>query len=225
MTKPATKASDVIDMTAIEARLKDKSPKELREHFRECWNEIAHSVAECAVCVKLLEAAGQSLIGIPWAGTFRRVAFGQLLPELVSEFIESPNRRIVERLPKGDQRKIIDEPEVVIAVRTQEGEWTKRKADLRICHPEIAKQVVSDDGIRSFEEQQAYLVTQKTRPAPPPAEDDDSPGESPRHMRTIRLTDSELEELKHIAARNRISEQEMARRIFCRGLKATKVKS
>ena len=157
---PASAQPEHIDITAIEAELRPLSTARLKLRFFECYNGAANLIAEAAVCVRLLMERGEDLKGVPMVGTFRRVADGQVLPEVVWKFIESPNRQKVERLPLSDQKRLAADPMVPVA----EGQ-TVRKIDLTQAPPEVAKVVIGPDGIRSPEEQRAYLGQQKVRAA------------------------------------------------------------
>ena len=53
---------DAIDMTAIEANLRPKSTEELRFRFHECYSGAASLMAEAAICVKLMQERGDSLL-------------------------------------------------------------------------------------------------------------------------------------------------------------------
>jgi hypothetical protein len=210
-----------IDLAAIESELRPLSSEKLRFRFVECYNGAAKLIAQAAVCVKLLKERGDSMTGIPMTGTYLRIASGQVLPELVWKFIESPHRQKVERLPIDDQRRLAANP-VVPVVEPKPGKgngYTTRMQDLTKATPEVAKIAIGPDGIRSPEEQLAFIGTQKARPILAKATSDDepeAPAEPLRHQITVKLTASELEAIRIHAAYAHVSESEIVRRFLIR---------
>ena len=206
---PASTQTELIDIAAIAAELRPQSTAKLKLRFFECYSGAARLIAEAAVCVKLLIERGEDLKGVPMVGTFRRVAEGQILPELVWKFIESPNRQRVERLPLDDQRRIAADPMVAVA----EGQ-TVRKIDLTQAPPDVAKVVIGPDGIRSPEEQRAYLGQQKVREAH--ARRPATPTTAFDRTLTVGFTTTEFSSLIENAARAGLSDRDYIRHLLDR---------
>lgn len=200
-------SSNLIDLSAIEAKLRTRSSDHLRQRFLECYGGAAQLIAEAAVCVRLLMERGEDLCGVPMAGTFRRIAEGQVLPEVVWKFIESPNRQKVERLPLSDQRRLAADPMVPVA----EGQ-TIRKIDLTKAPPEVAKVVLGPDGIRSPEEQRAYLGQQKVRTAQ--AKRPATPAVAFDRTLTIGFATTEFSAMIENAARAGLSDRDYVRHVL-----------
>ena len=88
-------AGDPNDMAAIEAELTPLTSGRLRSVLVEsCGSAVSH-IARAAVCVKLLEARGEDLHGIPQLGLFRRIASGLVLPDVVWKYSEAPGRQVI----------------------------------------------------------------------------------------------------------------------------------
>lgn len=207
-----SESGPIINLPAIEAELRPQSPEKLRSTFVESYGKAALFIARAAVCVKLLEERGESLHGIPQLGLFRRVASGQVLPELVWKFLESPARNLVERAPLNDQRKLADCPTRPVVEPAAGGGWTTRMVDLTRAPVETVKQVIGPDGLREPEDQIIYLNAQKRRPAPAPAPAHEPAAEPLDRSVTVRLTVTEMAALKVNAARAFVTESAMARR-------------
>jgi hypothetical protein len=223
MSKPEVKTSDTaksnaIDMTAMEIELRPRSTEDLKFVFHECYAGAANFIAKAAVCVKLLQERGENLHGIPLVGTFRRIATGQIVPELVWKYHDSPNRHIVERLPLDDQRRLVREETIEVVEPKTEGGFTKRMVDLTTAPTDVARLVIGPAGIRSLEDQMAYLGAQKARPIARKRSDEqegsDMPQEPLTHQINVKLTDSEYQALRIKAAMNKIPENKMARRFM-----------
>jgi hypothetical protein len=120
MTDLAKAIPTAIDLAAIEAELRPLSTEKLKFRFFETYTGAARLIAEAAVCVKLMKERGENLAGLPMVGTFLRIASGQVLPELVWKFIESPNRQRVERLPLEDRKRLAADAMVPV-VETRPG--------------------------------------------------------------------------------------------------------
>jgi hypothetical protein len=194
----ATIETVTIDFAAIEHELRPLSSDKLKLRFVESYGKAAEMIAQAAVCVKLLEERGESLAGVPMLGTFRRIAAGQIVPELVWKFIESPNRRTVERLPLNDQRKLASSPMVEVVEPAGTG-YTRRKVDLTQAPRDVVSLAIGPDGLRTPEEQLAYLGSVKPRVAPR-SKRDNAPLEPLTKSVTVRFTEAEFAAIKMHAA-------------------------
>jgi hypothetical protein len=211
MTDLATRTPEPIDLAAIEAELRPQSTEKLKLVFIDCYNGTAALMARAAVALKLMRERDENATrGLPMVGTFLRIASGQILPEVVWQFIESPNRRHVERLPLPDQKRIAVDPMVPVVVPRNDKRYsdgtTVRMVDLRTASPEIVRQVAAPEGLRSPDQQVTELVAPKFRVAP--AEPEPEPVDQKIQ---VRLTADERKALRHHAADAGITDSEMAR--------------
>ena len=219
--KTSAPPSETIEtIETIEARLRPQSTEDLRFRFHECFAGAANLINEAAVCVKLLQERGENLSGLHMVGTFRRVASGQVLAELIWKFIESPsfNRQAVERLPLDDQKKLARDPMVVLVEpKPKGGGYERRRVDLTTAPAPAVKLAIGPDGLRSVEEQLAYLGAHKTSYAVVKAvaekdEEEEVIQEPLTHQVVVKLTSTEMEALKIRAALAHCTEREIARR-------------
>lgn|GEM_PF-4914256 len=215
MLKTKTPVTDIIDITVIEADLRPQSTEKLKFRFFECYNGAARFIAEAAVCVKLLKERGDTLTGLPMVGTFLRIASGQISADLFWTFLESPNRRFVERLPLEDQKRLAANPMVPVVEAKPDGGFTTRMIDLTKAPAETVKLALGDDGVRSPEEQISHLCMQKAKPPVVRASAEEIDRDEPlNHQIAVKLTDSELEAVKIQAAVARLSEGQLVRRML-----------
>lgn len=220
--RSTTPKSTAIDLAAIEAKLRSEfgnSPEKLKFRFYECYNGAAEFIAEAALCIKILHEHGNEyLTGMPMVGTYRRIASGQVAPELFWKFIESPNRQRVERLPLEDQRRIAEDPMVEVVEPKPGGGFDKRRVDIRTAPADVAKLVAGPDGIRSPEEQLQYIGSQKPSAAVAAKrarEDEDREYTEPLdHSMTVPLSATEVESIKIHAAKAHLSNRDMLRRFL-----------
>lgn len=214
--------ASLIDMTAIEAQLRPESSERLRSQFHECYHGAARFLAKAAVIVKLLKERGEPLADIPSVGTYLRIASGQVLPELVWKFIESPNRRLVEYLPLADQQRLTADARIPMIEAAPGGGYTHRIVDLVTAPSHVVRVAIGSEGIRSIEEQMAFLGAQKVQETVlrPPSQADESPSEPLKHQITVRLSDSEYKAIRVQAANANIPDRLMVRRLIVRNLKS-----
>jgi hypothetical protein len=202
-----------IDMAAIEAELRPLSATRLKAVFVECYGKAAESIARAAVCVKLLEERDEKLSGvIPRLQFFRRVASGQVLPDLAWKFAESPARQMIENLPIPDQKKLAKDAVVPVVEPAPGGRFTTRMQDLTKSSKDVVRQVIGDEGVRTPEEQIVYLTMRKTRAAIPAAIAAPVAEEPLTKSVTVKLTESEWAALTINATRARLAPPLMARR-------------
>jgi len=203
----------IIDLQAIEAELRPMNSDRIREVFVESSGKAAECIARAAICVKLLEERGESLHGIPQIRTLRRVASGQVLPDLVWTFAESPGRDEIMRAPLPDQRKIVNDPIVPVVEPTAGGGVTTRMTDLTKAPREVVRQVLGPEGIRTPQEQVAYIAAVKSRVTTAPRKSEPEPIKEPlTRTVTVKLTESEYQGLVINAARLGLKPGELARR-------------
>lgn len=135
----------------------------------------AESMMRLAWIVRILEDRGEDLSGLrlPLINHLRRIAHGQVLPELVVRFAAQPgllNR--VALLPIPDQQRLAagESVRLVVLRETPDG---RRVTDHRMVDPskltqEQIWQVFGQDRIRSEAEQVLYLEDRVMRPATTP---------------------------------------------------------
>jgi hypothetical protein len=142
--------------------------EELRSELGRHLEVTASHLVRLARIVAELESRGEDLsdlrLGI--VGYLRRIASGQLLPELVVRYQGYP--LLLQRaaqLPLADQRRLADGEGVTLAVPRAEGGYTNRRFDpLHLTRDQIAL-VFGANGLRSEPEQIAVLESRASRPA------------------------------------------------------------
>jgi len=159
--KIADSSNVVINLVDIEAELRPMDTPKLRNVLAESIGNAAMWIARAAVSVKLMEERGEPLVGTPQLSLLRKVASGQVLPEAVLAYGESPARHIVLQAPLQDQQKLVKSPLQPVLEQTPNGALTTRMVDLTKASKDIVKQVVGPEGIRTPSDQQAYLATQR----------------------------------------------------------------
>ena len=129
--------------------------------------KTADDLREMAAIVAELERRGKDLSGLRLGivDHLRRIAAGQLLPEVVVHFAGYPSLlRIAVQLPLPDQRKLVTEESLSLAV-WREGRIQFRRVDpLCLSGPQV-RQVFRGDHIRSDAEQVSYLEDRQAAPA------------------------------------------------------------
>lgn len=142
----------------------------LRSEFEGLVVGTVENIRRMAVLVRLLEERHVDMDDIkgPWLDDIRRVAYGQLVPELIVLGMKSRSvLRQAKSLPVPDQMKIAkDEPLPVVVPRPNgpEPRFIKpsQMEDWQL------RQVIAPGRIRSEKEQVDYLDRPNNRPRKPP---------------------------------------------------------
>lgn len=195
-----------IDMADIDAELRPLDSDQLRGVFAACYGKAADALARMATCVKLWEERNEDVSHIPRLGLYRRIASGQVVPEAVWRFSESPARDAVTRLPVPDQRRLATDPMVPVV----EGS-TVRMVDLTQVPRNVLSVVVGPDGIRSPEEQLAYLGSRRVTTSIKAAARKDEPADRLTRSMTVRLTPAEFSAIVENAAAAAMSDRDYLR--------------
>lgn len=144
-----------------ELTLADQTTDALREQLSSLLARTADDLREMAAIVGELERRGEDLSGLKLGiiEHLRRIATGQLLPEIVVRFSGFPQLlRIAVHLPLGDQRRLIEHGVVSLAC-WRDGKIEFRRVDpLALSGPQV-RQAFASDRIRSDAEQVSYLET------------------------------------------------------------------
>lgn len=145
--------SEVVQTADELARL---TTDELRAELSRGLQITANTLTRLAAIVAELERRGEDLSHLRFAliGHLRRIAAGQVIPELVVRFQGTP--RLLQRLvllPITDQKRLASGELVQLAVRGQGGTVTHRMVDPMTLNGEQMRQVFADDHIRDYAEQ------------------------------------------------------------------------
>lgn len=141
-----------------------ESSDQLKGRLAHLLGRSADDLREMASIVAELEHRGEDLSGLRLGivDHLRRIAAGQLLPEVVVRFAGYPQLlRVVTALPLPDQQRLLDEGSVSLAV-WREGRIEFRRADPLCLPPAQLRQVFAGDRLRNDAEQVSYLETQAT---------------------------------------------------------------
>ena len=157
---PAASAADLASATT----------EELRRELAAALEVTAHQLLRLASIVAELERRGEDLAGLKLGllGYLRRIAAGQLLPELVVLYQGSPAvLRAASMLPPADQRRLASgEPFELVVPRPDGHGWDTRLVEPSWLRPSQLRQLIGPAGIRPAGEQIALL---ESRAAPAPA--------------------------------------------------------
>jgi hypothetical protein len=172
------------DDGGIERSISAMTTEELREELARGLRLTADSLLRLAIIVKTLEERGEDLSGlrIGLLHHLRRIACGQVLPEIVVRYAGMPSLiSVIGSLPLPDQRKLADGGSVELAVYAADGSITYRMADPLTMTRQQASQVFARDHIRSQAEQVLILEQQRSR----------AKGKTPQKIGDLRI-DKEL---------------------------------
>lgn len=127
-----------------------------------------------AAAIRILEERGVDVgeLKLTMLGHLRRIAHGQLLPELVVRFQGHPRLlSMAAALPMPDQMRLKDATSLAIVEMDQQGATAKRMIPPESLRTSQLVQIFGRDGIRGEDEQILYLkagvaVRQPVRTAP-----------------------------------------------------------
>jgi hypothetical protein len=164
------KASSDSDLASEFAEL---STEELRDELARSLDVTVQSLVRVAWIVRTLEERGEDLseLQLCLLHVLRRIAFGQVLPELVIRFAAQPallNR--VQVLPIPDQRRLASGEPIELVIWTAENGFDRRNVNPILLSREQMGQVFGPEGVRPEAEQIALLEARgrpKSKPAPP----------------------------------------------------------
>lgn len=151
---------------AVVAEINSLSTDELRRELATSLAGTATHLVRLAVIVRTLEERGEDLadLKIGLLSYLRRIAYGQILPEVVVRFAEYPSLvRRIAALPIPEQLRLAQGEPVPVAIRTEDGSIDHRLMDpLSLSGSQVA-QVFSSDRIRTAAEQITAIETRRPR--------------------------------------------------------------
>jgi hypothetical protein len=161
--------NDLLPTVAVESQAKELdtlSTQELKDAFLESMRVAGTHLIRMAAIVRLLEKRGEDLSDLRYGllGYIRKIACGQLLPEVVVKFQGAPlllNR--ISSLPIPDQEKVV-KTETFRVVRILNGDIDVRTVPPMLLSRDEVAQVFAADHIRDEIEQQVYLRARETKP-------------------------------------------------------------
>lgn len=140
--------------------------EQLREELVRTLGLTASNLARMAQIVRVLEERGEDLeaLHIGLLHHLRRIAYGQVLPEVVVRFAGRPFLiKVIGNLPIPDQCRIAAGEPVAMATTDPVGVTTHRMVDPYIMTPGQAAQVFAADHIRDLSEQAVILDQKRSR--------------------------------------------------------------
>lgn len=147
----------------ILAELNTLSSEELRRQLTVSLNVTAQQLLRMAAIVRILEERGDDLSDIRGAlpGYLRRIAYGQMLAEVVVRFADSQQLvKRISQLPIPDQRRLAAGEPIEVAVVTDQGTERRMVDPLNLRGPLLA-QVFASDHIRTLPEQVAIIEARR----------------------------------------------------------------
>jgi len=141
------------------------SSDRLKEMLVEKFEATIERIVEIASIVRVLENRGEDLdeLKIGMIDWFRRVAYGQVLPEVLINY--GDNQKLLKKisnLPIPDQKRI-SSGESVEVLAYVDGAATERKVSPYDMTNKEINQVFCNGKIRSLSEQRGYLEEKKPR--------------------------------------------------------------
>lgn len=159
---------DVPAAEAAYANLKELPTEKLREQLGRTLKLTAEHLLRLALIVRILEERGEDLsdLRLGLLSHLRRIAYGQVLPEVVVRFAGSP--ALVQRisnLPLPDQERLAQGEPVKLVTVGADGQADHLLVDpLNMSMPQLA-QVFAPDRLRGEAEQLALLQRRAALPA------------------------------------------------------------
>lgn len=149
------------------ASLAGMTTEQLRLELAESLRMTAESLLRVALIVRTLEERGEDLteLRIGLLPYLRRIAYGQVLPEVVVRFAQSPALvRQISSLPLPDQRRLAAGEAIELIATTEGGEIDHRRVDPLFLTPDQVRLAFGPGRIRPLEEQAAILHDRKPKP-------------------------------------------------------------
>ena len=175
-------------LTPIEADLasvRSMSTDELREELRRSLQMTADNLRRIASIVRTLEERGEDLsaLRIGLMPYLRQIAYGQVMPEIVVRYAESPMLvRTISQLPMPDQQRLAKGDPIPLAVGSPGTPLDHRMVDPIYLRRDQVSLVFARDHIRTIEEQKIILENR----LPKPDDNRDRDGSSSKRVRPDR---------------------------------------
>ena len=151
--------------------LKELSVNELRQELAKSLVVTAGAIVRMAAIIRLLEERGEDLsdIRVGMIHMLRRVASGQVLPELVAKMHGLPSLlKRVARLPIPDQAAIVEDKTIKVST-VEDGRHTHRLLHVMKMTPAEIRRVFADDHIRDVAEQVSLMEQEEPKRVNRPA--------------------------------------------------------
>lgn len=133
---------------------------ELKEELAKSMRITGEHLLRMAAIVRILEDRGEDLRDIRYGivGYLRRIACGQVLPEVVAKFQGAPMLLSrISHLPLPDQHRIVKCDSISVSAGVVDGEIQHRSVPLLAMSRDEIYQVFASDRVRDEAEQEAYL--------------------------------------------------------------------
>lgn len=138
---------------------------QLKDELARVMGTTAESILRAAVIVKMLEDRGENLtelrIGLVWY--LRRIASGQLMPEIVARFAGSYSLERIARLPIRDQQKCLELNGIMVGT-LEAGEIVVRHVPVMQMERWESRQAFANNHIREPAEQVAWMRAKNSEP-------------------------------------------------------------
>lgn len=148
-------------VTALETHDNDR----LREELAKAFRVTVEQIVRMAAIIRILETRGENLDDLKFGllGYLRKVAYGQILPEVVVRLQSAPLLMTrVSQLPIPDQRKVIGgEPFRVVTI--EDGITSHRLIEPTKMNSAEIRQVFAKDHIRDDGEQVSWIRSRPSR--------------------------------------------------------------
>lgn len=140
--------------------LSSLNTEELRERLGKALEITATHLIEMAAIVRLLEERGEDMSDLRFGllQYLRKIAFGQLLPEVVVKFQSSPLLMgRVAALPIPEQERVVNRGEITVVLIRDGGEIDRRLVPATSLSQSEIRQVFAPNHMRNEGEQVSWL--------------------------------------------------------------------
>jgi len=167
MTTLMVRESNELEQQYIERFGDLTTTEEILAFARDAVARAAQGLLDLAFSIRRMEEIGgdvdelRAMARGRLLAVLRRVAFGQIIPELAARYYLQPHLTLIlGNLPIPDQVKAARGEGFEVAVRDSNGGWTKQKMaveEIAEKGTSLIHQVFAGDRLRTFGEQRAYL--------------------------------------------------------------------
>jgi hypothetical protein len=170
-----TPLSPPAESAAWLAEFQAMTTEELKESLARAFEVTARDLLRCACLLHVLEERGEDVSDLRLGGMMthlKRIAGGQLLPEVVVRFSGRPSLvSVIGSLPLDDQRRFSEGTLVPLLVYAPDGTRTVRQADPLNMTARQVRQAFARDHVRTEAEQALLLDDRRERASLPVPEE------------------------------------------------------
>jgi hypothetical protein len=159
----ATVQRKASNIEKLEAELSEMDTEKLKAELARSLAISVENLTRAAIIIGIIESRGEDLSALKLGliQYLRKIACGQLLPEVVARFIGHPALKRIAVLPIPDQKRCLNVDGLQIGVLVN-GNITHRFKPILLMEAFEVQQVFASDHIRDVEEQVRYVRSRDT---------------------------------------------------------------